>query len=111
MKKSYLFICFLFICLGATSFGYSQSNITSNVNDDQVKGLSIYPNPVTNGKVNITSTNNLVKDVEIFDVLGKKVFTTTLLGKELNISKLTSGIYVIKIKENGVTATRKLVVR
>ena len=49
--------------------------------------------------------------IEIFDVLGKKIYSTSLFGKELNISKLTPGIYILKIKENNSSATRKLVVR
>ena len=59
----------------------------------------------------ITTKNNLTKDIEIFDVLGKKVFTASLFDKELNISKLTPGVYILKIKENNITATRKLVIR
>jgi len=47
----------------------------------------------------------------IFDVLGKKVLQTTMSSKELNISNLTPGVYIIKINEGDATATRKLIVK
>ena len=50
---------------------------------------------ITNNFPNFTW--NLDKKVEIFDVLGKKVIDTTLYTKELNISNLNPGVYIIKI--------------
>jgi hypothetical protein len=41
----------------------------------------------------------------------KKMLQATLTGKELNISGLTPGVYIVKIKEGDATATRKLVVK
>jgi hypothetical protein len=66
---------------------------------------------VSNGKIYITSKSSLDKDIIIFDVLGKKVLQTTLNTKELNISSLSPGVYIIKIKEGEATATRKLIVK
>ncbi|MGB8375419.1 MAG: T9SS type A sorting domain-containing protein, partial [Salegentibacter sp.] len=69
------------------------------------------PNPVTGGKVYISTKKNLEKEIEIYNVLGKPVFKTRLRGRELDISSLTAGIYILKIKEGDEKATRKLVVR
>ncbi len=109
--KNYLSILCIIVFLGATTFGYSQIAETNSSNTETIEDLSIYPNPVSNGKIYITSKQNLAKDIEIFDVLGKKIYSTSIFGKELNISKLTPGIYILKIKENNSSATRKLVVR
>ncbi|CDF80901.1 conserved hypothetical protein [Formosa agariphila KMM 3901] len=79
--------------------------------NQNIEELSIYPNPVSNGKLYIITKNNLTKEIEIFNVLGKSIFQTTLFGKEMNISKLNAGIYIIKIKENNISTTRKLVIR
>lgn len=78
----------------------------SNIDD-----LSIYPNPTTNGKLYIVTKNNFTKEVTIYNVLGKEVISTSLYGKELNISKLKPGVYIIKVTENGISATRKLIVK
>ena len=76
-----------------------------------IEGLSFYPNPVSNGKIFITSKSAIDKEITIFDVLGKKVLQTVVNAKELNISNLSPGVYIIKIKENDATATRKLIVK
>ena len=76
-----------------------------------IEGLSIYPNPVVGSKVYITSNKNQTKEVEIYNVLGKKVLIARVTGKELDVSELTPGIYILKIKEGVTQATRKLVVR
>ncbi|MGJ5642645.1 T9SS type A sorting domain-containing protein [Formosa sp. S-31] len=110
MKKNYLltFISFsLFFILTCTTQAQS---LDKNLNPSQEE-LYIYPNPVSNGKIYIVTKLNLTKEIEIFNVLGKSIYRTTLFGKELNVSKLTSGIYIIKIKEDNFSYTRKLVVQ
>jgi hypothetical protein len=105
MKKKYLYIALLFTCL-FTGFGYAQDGKQGTID-----GLTLFPNPVSNGKVYISSKSGENKDITIFDVLGKLVLQTTLTSKELNISNLSSGVYIIKIRENETTAARKLIVR
>ena len=103
MARNYFYIAFLF-CL---------FSLSAHAQDGKQQGdaLSFYPNPVSNGKIYITSKTSLDKDIMIFDVLGKKVLQTTISTKELNISSITSGVYIIKITEGDTTATRKLIVR
>ncbi|MFN3640177.1 MAG: T9SS type A sorting domain-containing protein, partial [Flavobacterium sp.] len=79
--------------------------------ETSIEGLSFYPNPVSNGKLYITSKLSLDKEITIFDVLGKEVLKTTITSRELNVSSLSAGIYMIKIKEGEATATRKLVIK
>lgn len=74
-------------------------------------GLGFYPNPVSNGKIYITSKTTLDKEISIFDVLGKKVLQITISSRELNIASIPPGVYIIKITEGDTTATRKLIVR
>ena len=82
-----------------------------SVKQNSIAGLNLYPNPVSNGKVYINSKNDVDKEVIIFDVLGKKALQTTISSKELNISNLYPGVYIIKINEGDATATRKLIVK
>jgi len=76
-----------------------------------IEGLSLYPNPVSGGRVNISTKNDADKEIIIFDLLGKKVLQTHLSSRELNVSNLIPGVYIIKINELNATATRKLIVR
>lgn len=109
--KNYFYILFLMIGLGFSTTSYAQKDPNKISKSETINDLAIYPNPVSNGKIYITTKENLTKYIEIYDVLGKKILSNTLFGKELNISKLSPGIYILKIKEGLSSATRKLVVR
>jgi len=113
MKKNYL-VLFIFSVLFLISVqGFSQSNGTNMPQQEHIDGLSIYPNPVSNGRlfVYITTHKNLTKQVEVYNVLGKKIYAINLSGKELNISQFSTGVYILKITENNISETRKLVIK
>ena len=117
MKKNYLILTFFFMISVSyaqeiTSTDAVQVEKNSRINDDEeIKGLAIYPNPVSNGILRITTFENAKKTVQIFDVLGKQVLSRIIHSQPLNISVLNSGIYIIKVFEKGKIATRKLVVK
>lgn len=111
MKKQYLFIITVSVCLffSFNSFGQT-NNLVLNSSSD-IEELSIFPNPVSQGKLYITSKDNAEKHIEIYNVLGKIILSATLMENELNVSKLIAGVYIIKITENNISSTRKLVIR
>jgi hypothetical protein len=78
---------------------------------DNINGLTMYPNPVSGGTLNFTSAANAAMSVQIFDLLGKEVLKSNVVNNTVNVAKLTAGVYVIKITEEGKTATRKLVIK
>jgi hypothetical protein len=108
MTKNYFYIILLLFCFFSVG-AIAQEN--KQQVPAAIEGLSFYPNPVSNGKIYITSKSSLDKEITIFDVLGKKVLQATITTKELNISTLSPGVYIIKIKEGEATATRKLIVK
>ncbi len=73
--------------------------------------FAVYPNPATNGFVNISSTSNEAITVTVFDILGKQVINQTVNNNVLNVATLTSGVYILKISQNKNTITKKLVIR
>ena len=112
MTKNYLYITLLLGFFFTLSVSAQEGKQNAKIQETTViEGLNLYPNPVSNGKVYITSKNDLDKNIIIFDVLGKKVLQTTMSSKELNISNLSPGVYIIKIDEEQATATRKLIVK
>ena len=82
----------------------------ASVKENNISGLKMYPNPVTGSVLNITSDANGSKTVAIYDVLGKQV-VNTVTNSTVNVANFTAGVYIVKITENGKTATRKLVVK
>lgn len=112
MAKNYIYITLLLVFFFTTGVSAQEIKQQSKIQETTViEGLNLYPNPVSNGKVYITSKNDLDKEIIIFDVLGKKVLQTVISSKELNISNLSPGVYIIKINEGDASATRKLIVR
>lgn len=96
--------------IGAT-WGYVTAGTVLNVAQNEITGLSVYPNPVTNGNLFITSNTSNAKSVAVFDVLGKQVVKKTITNNVVNVSNLKGGVYIIKITENEKTATRKLIIK
>ena len=73
--------------------------------------FDVYPNPVTNGYVNIVSTNSNNIDVAIYDILGKRVVNTEIINNQVDVSALKTGIYMLQMTQNGNTITKKLVIK
>ena len=81
-----------------------------SVNQNSIAGLKVYPNPVVNGTLYIDTDASASKAVAIYDVLGKQVVKATT-EQTVNVSNLKAGVYIVKITEEGRTATRKLVIK
>ncbi len=97
---------------GACSSVYPIGTYSSvlSVKNTQIESFNIYPNPTSVGYVNISSKSNSKLDVSVFDVLGKQVIKETVNDHILNVSKLNSGIYIMKVSQDDATITKKVVV-
>ena len=112
MTKNYFYITLLLAIFFTAAVSAQDSKQQPKIQENtSIEGLNLYPNPVTTGKVYITSKNDLEKEIIIFDVLGKKVLQTIITTKELNVSNLSPGVYIIKISEENATSSRKLIIR
>ena len=89
----------------------AELNLTLATAQNEIAGLKVYPNPVSNGVLHIESNLNTERTVNLFDVLGKQVLNTTTSNNTINIAALNSGVYILKITEGGKTDTRKLVIK
>lgn len=85
-------------------------NFTLGTQQNEITGLRVYPNPVSNGTLFIETAANAEKTVTVYDILGKQVLNTTTSNNTINVSSLRGGVYVVKVTEEGKTATRKLVI-
>ncbi len=83
---------------------------SSNI-DPANLSLSIYPNPASD-KLNITSATNMNR-VWLLNQLGKTVLETTVNSNQtqLDVSGLSSGIYIVKIETEGSMTTHKVIIR
>jgi len=79
--------------------------ITSAQNSLAISKFEVFPNPAT-GKVTVKT--NCIGTIQILDLLGKVILTQPATGlDELNISKLATGVYTVKVGN----ATQKMVVK
>ncbi|MDC8000999.1 choice-of-anchor B family protein [Aequorivita todarodis] len=79
------------------------------VNDSSISSFAIAPNPAKD-LITITSKTEPFAKVEIFNVLGQKVMDLNFansLSENIDISKLQSGMYVVKINS---TTTKRLLI-
>lgn len=113
MNKNYFYIILIVFLFSSFSIQAQEGKgvSMSKTQETTIEGLSIYPNPVSGDKIFIATKNNLDKEVEIFDVLGKRVLQSVMTSRELSIGTISPGVYIIKIKEGDASATRKLIVR
>ena len=85
-----------------------------SVEDLNVTEVGFYPNP-SKGIINIdTSTNNILKEVIVYDVLGKQVakreFNTSDSHTNIDLNQLNQGIYLVRIRlQDGSIVSKKLV--
>ena len=84
---------------------------TLGIVNNSASNLSIYPNPISNGKLFISSSSNLEKDVVIYTTLGQQVLQDKTVSEAINVSNLSQGTYFVKITEAGLTTTKKLIIK
>ncbi len=78
---------------------------------EEIPGFKLYPNPVFDNVVYITTEQNAQKEVTIYDVFGETVLRDKIKNTALNISDLAPGVYVLQVIEDQKSITRKLVVK
>lgn len=90
-------------------FAYSP---TRNVKFGPANDISIYPNPVTNALLNVTTSANCKKAI-LFDATGKQVRAFTLQGmyNSLDLHNIAKGIYQLKVFTDNAVYIRKVIVQ
>ena len=92
---------------------FTLSSVTNTTDSELVNSFEVFPNPVTNGQLNINidvaSANNIVR---IQDALGRIIYSEGL-NNSTQIELTNSGIYFLSIADNkgNILATRKVVVQ
>lgn len=72
---------------------------TLSLTDKKINEFLVYPNPTKNS-LNFKVPFNENFKVSVFDILGKNVLNATLeTNKPLDVSKLNSGIYILKFND------------
>lgn len=88
----------------------SGPNLNASVKSmDEEFGIRIFPNP-TQGVLNFETADSISLDkVEIYDTIGKRVFSSAVYNNSIDISALTSGVYFVKAFSGERQITKKIV--
>jgi len=88
-------------------------NSSASLKNNAIIGFATYPNPVSDGILNISSASGSVKNLTIFNLLGKQVLSSSFSGvnKNIDVSSINTGMYILKVTEEGKIATKKLIIR
>jgi hypothetical protein len=73
--------------------------------------MRIYPNPTNGDFVTIQTPLNGVKHVDVFDITGKLLISKSLSADTLDVSSMSSGVYLVNISVNGYKKTVKLIIK
>jgi hypothetical protein len=94
-------------------FSFFDNATLSTVKNNAIVGFAAHPNPVSKGILTISSASDSLKNLTIFNLLGKQVLSSSFSGIQSNVdvSSISAGIYILKVTEAGKTATKKLVIR
>ena len=85
---------------------------TASASNNTIAGFNAYPNPVKGNSLTVTTSSTEAKTVNIFNVLGRKVFSQRFssMNKTMDISGISSGVYIMKVSEGNNIATKKLII-
>jgi hypothetical protein len=94
-------------------FSFFDNATLSTVKNKTIAGFAAYPNPVSDGILNISSASDSLKNIIIFNLLGKQVHSSSFSGIQstVDVSSISAGIYILKVTEAGKTGTKKVVIR
>ncbi|MFT5846319.1 choice-of-anchor J domain-containing protein, partial [Psychroserpens sp.] len=73
-----------------------------------IKDITLYPNPVKGGLLNIKSTYTNIS-FEIYNMVGQLVSKGKVKNKAINVSNLNEGIYQIRFSSEGKTITKRFI--
>lgn len=107
---------------GALSFKYKDVTPAAGLEDLNANiSFGIYPNPSVDKNITLMyDLKNTVAEkntVSIYAITGAKVFETEVTNnsgfytKELNLSSLSSGMYIVKMQSGKSSATQKLIIQ
>lgn len=82
---------------------------TASIDDTFLNTFKIFPNPVRGNTMHISTTKTL--KISIYNLIGKKILEGTLdQGNDtIDVSSLKNGVYIINVKTDTGTVTKKFI--
>ncbi|AOW20183.1 T9SS type A sorting domain-containing protein [Urechidicola croceus] len=105
---------------GNLSFNFEDVTSTMSVDETNLLSFGVFPNPSSDKKINVvydTKVNSDSSSISIFNITGSKVFEKSIsnisgfYNSQLDLSSLSAGIYILKLKSGDSYASKKIVLQ
>ncbi|WP_158635191.1 T9SS type A sorting domain-containing protein [Formosa maritima] len=96
---------------GISNRGFTRESFTLSTPVFTKADFKIYPNPgKTHLNINLPEFNNNTH-VEVFDILGKKIYSNSLstLNNKISVSKWHSGVYLVRVSSGEQSITKRFI--
>lgn len=87
---------------------YKNADEGMNVIDQTLAEVKVYPNPAS-GVFYVDGKN--ISKVEIYDLTGRIVKSTSNISKGISVNELNKGIYIVKIQSGKNSISKKLIIK
>lgn len=94
-------------------YPFGDENITGTNQLENIQNISIYPNPVTNGKITVeNNSSEIINAIEIIDSQGKtiKTLTSAFSKTEIEVNSVQKGIYYLRVQTENSVISKKILV-
>ncbi len=78
---------------------------------EKVFTVNVYPNPVTEGRLNIVSNAQGIKTIFIYTLSGNQLLRLETSTNEINLSELSDGTYLLKIIQDKKIKNKMIVIK
>lgn len=93
-------------------YTFNMTYTLSNQDFTSSDSLNLYPNP-TSSKASFDNNNSNFKEVSIYNYLGQEVaktgFVSTSSNQEVDMSNLSTGVYILKFSNGEITKSVKVI--
>ena len=89
----------------------NQNGSSIDVTENKLPSFNIFPNPST-GIFYVTKNNIENIDVEVYSLLGQKLYSTNMNNETMTIdlSNLPNGVYTMKLNKSNFSSTKRLII-
>jgi len=85
---------------------------SSGLEENNLDGLSIFPNPTNDFiTIDLSAVNAIVKEIKLVDLTGKTLLTSTIINNssKIDLHTLSAGVYHVIVNTNLGSVTRKII--
>lgn len=100
-------------CFGELTDYQITPEIESNINDNKINEVKLYPNPATNS-ITIEFENNKTNSIQFYNIAGQLTINKSFSGSRkqiIDLSNIPQGIYFIRISNDSGQLTRKIIIQ